>query len=64
MFLAGFSIIRSVRDLLFGPPSSKNKQRAAASGKNTTRKQADTQKKQRKIFRKDEGEYIDYEEIK
>jgi hypothetical protein len=58
MLLAGFSIVRSVRDLLFGPP------RKAASAKNASRKQAAPKKKQKKIFGKDEGEYIDYEEIK
>jgi hypothetical protein len=66
MLLAGFSIVRSVRDLFFGSPlsSGKNKQRPAATGKKTSRKQTDTQEKQKKIFNKDEGEYIDYEEIK
>jgi uncharacterized membrane protein len=62
MFLAGFSVIRGIRDILFGSPSGR--QRTAASGKNASRRQTASQKKQKKIFRKDEGEYIDYEEIK
>jgi hypothetical protein len=62
MFLAGFSVMRSIRDIFFGSPQSR--QRTGATGKNASHKQTGSQKKQKKIFNKDEGEYIDYEEIK
>jgi hypothetical protein len=67
-FLAGFSIIRAVRNALFGPPpnarNAKQQQRKS-SGKNTSRTQAQSAPPPRKkIFAKDEGEYIDYEEVK
>jgi hypothetical protein len=66
-FLAGFSIIRGIRNALFGPPpNARNaKQQRAASGKNTSRKQTHSAPPPRKkIIEKDEGEYIDYEEVK
>lgn len=66
-FLAGFSIIRSVRDALFGPSSNSRKtsrQHRTGSGRNTSREQTDnSSRSKKKIFKKDEGEYIDYEEV-
>ncbi|MDR1938114.1 MAG: DUF4834 family protein [Tannerellaceae bacterium] len=65
-FLAGFSIIRTIRDALFGPPpSARNSKQQRATGKNTSRGQTPPSAPSRKkIFKKDEGEYTDYEEVK
>ncbi|MDR1918089.1 MAG: DUF4834 family protein [Tannerellaceae bacterium] len=65
-FLAGFSIIRTIRDALFGPPSgARNSKQHRTTGKNTSRGQTHASAQPRKkIFRKDEGEYTDYEEVK
>lgn len=57
-FLAGFSIIRSIRNLLFGPPQG------ARNNRKQRRTGPDKQASRKKIFKKDEGEYIDYEEVK
>ncbi|MDR1919818.1 MAG: DUF4834 family protein [Tannerellaceae bacterium] len=61
-FLAGFSIIRSIRDALFGPPPNSRNTRQRPSAKNTSQEQPKRSRK--KIFKKEEGEYVDYEEIK
>jgi hypothetical protein len=65
-FLAGFSIIRAIRDALFGPPSnarnSRQQQRTTTTGKKASTGQSARSRK--KIIKKDEGEYIDYEEIR
>ncbi|MDR1557006.1 MAG: DUF4834 family protein [Tannerellaceae bacterium] len=62
-FLAGFSILRSLRDALFGPPSgSRKSQQQTTAGKKTSHNRSAASRK--KIIRKDEGEYIDYEEVK
>jgi hypothetical protein len=60
-FLAGFSIIRGIRDALFGPPPSARNTKQRPTDKHTSHKQTSSHKK---IIKKDEGEYIDYEEMK
>jgi len=62
-FLFGFSVLRMMFKAIFGVQtaprkSSSNQQKA----KQTTKKTADPPAK--KIFSHDEGEYVDYEEIK
>jgi hypothetical protein len=59
--LAGFSVVRSIRRILFGAPPNARQQRRAGAGKTTSRESSRSRKK---IFKKDEGEYIDYEEVK
>jgi hypothetical protein len=56
--LMGFSVLRTIKNVLFGSSPRKNtrqQQRQTTQKKTTTRK---------KIFDKGEGEYIDYEEVK
>jgi hypothetical protein len=57
--LMGFSVLRTIRNVIFGNPEPKRttrqQQQHQTTQKKTTRK---------KIFTKDEGEYIDYEEVK
>jgi len=63
-FLFGFSVLRMLFKAIFGIPSdsrksSSNQQKA----KQTTRKSS-TPSAPKKIISREEGEYIDYEEIK
>ena len=53
VFLMGFSILRTFKNILFGSGSS--------GKKGEQRRQTSSRKK---IFAKDEGEYVDYEEVK
>jgi hypothetical protein len=66
--LAGFSIIRTIRNILFGPPPgarNTKQQRRTGAGKKTPHEQTHASRQSRKkIFGKDEGEYTDYEEVK
>ncbi|MDR0537766.1 MAG: DUF4834 family protein [Tannerellaceae bacterium] len=58
IFLLGFSFVRTILRFLFGTGSSNNSQR---------KQQQKTSKRptpHKKIFNKDEGEYVDYEEVK
>jgi len=64
--LMGFSVIRSFKEFFFGSPKSQNRQRSASqsrqsSTKSSTRPQ---QKNRKKVIDANEGEYVDYEEIK
>jgi len=68
IFSLGFSVVRLILRFLFGsrttsPNSSSrreshNQQQRGTSDNNNTRKNTS------KVFQKDEGEYVDFEEIK
>jgi len=63
--LLGVSVLRSFRDLFFGNP--KSRQRAASQNRQSNRTKSSSSRQQtnrKKIISADEGEYIDYEEIK
>jgi len=63
--LLGFSVVRSFKEFFFGSP--KSKQRAASQSKQNNQSKTSTnhQKQNRKkIISADEGEYVDYEEVK
>lgn len=74
VFLMGFSILRTFKNILFGSGSSRGKKgeqrsqtSSASSGQRTTTTVEDENTNaanRKKIFPKDEGEYIDYEEVK
>lgn len=73
VFLMGFSILRTFKNLLFGSGNSgkKGEQRrqpsSNASGQSQSRdtSEEDTAAANRKkIFTKEEGEYVDFEEVK
>jgi hypothetical protein len=53
----GFSVIRTIKNVLFGSGSNQKN----AHQQRTTHKKATSKKK---IFTKEEGEYVDYEEVK
>ena len=65
--LLGFSIFRTVLRFLFGDAKSSSKRPASRRNSSKTgaayRKQA-VPKSEKKIFSKDEGDYVDYEEVK
>jgi len=63
--LLGFSVVRSFKEFFFGSP--KSKQRAASQSRQSNRsKSSPNRPKQsgKKIISADEGEYVDYEEVK
>ena len=64
--LLGFSVIRSFKEFFFGSPKSKNRQRAASQSRqsNTKSSTRHQQANRKKVIDSNEGEYVDYEEIK
>ena len=68
-----FFILRTFKNILFGSGSSgkKGEQRRQTSGyssdarsNSSAREEYASQVSRKKIFAKDEGEYVDYEEVK
>lgn len=74
VFLMGFSILRTFKNMLFGSGSSNGKrgeQRRQTSNytggqqsSHDTNENDYTTVNRKKIFAKDEGEYVDFEEVK
>lgn len=74
--LLGFSVLRTIKNVLFGSGNSnakKGKQKrkksnsSASSAQNQSRTTAEetyAAANRKKIFTKDEGEYVDFEEVK
>ena len=63
--LLGFSVLRSFRDFFFGSPKSKQRSTSQSRQNNQTKGSANRQKQSRKkVISADEGEYVDYEEVK
>ena len=64
--LMGFSVIRSFKEFFFGRPKSANKQRSASQSRqnNTKSSTRPQQTNRKKVIDANEGEYVDYEEIK
>lgn len=73
VFLMGFSILRTFKNILFGSGSSNGKrgeQRRQTSTNSSRQQSYNTAEEdyasanRKKIFAKDEGEYVDFEEVK
>ena len=74
VFLMGFSILRTFKNMLFGSGSSSGKKgeqrRQTSSYAGGQQSSHDTNEEdyetanRKKIFAKDEGEYVDFEEVK
>lgn len=66
MFLMGFSIIRTFRNILGGntKKTSSQQYRRSDSRQQTHTRREPAQPSRKKIFAKDDGEYVDYEEVK
>jgi len=66
--LLGFSVIRSFKSFFFGNSKDKSKQRTTTNQQRSSGRTQNTMNTQRparkKVFTEDEGEYIDYEEVK
>lgn len=60
--LLGFSVIRTLRFLLFG--SNSRPQPQAKQKEQKAKKEEPQIKITRKVFNSEDGEYVDYEEIK
>ena len=63
--LLGFSMLRLFRDFFFG--STKSKQRSPSQNRQNSQTKSSTNRQQqsrKKVISADEGEYVDYEEIK
>lgn len=71
VLLLGVSLIRSAKSVFFGggskhtgnPHQASRSEEKSAAGRSETRRSSDSSKR-KKIFGEDEGEYVDYEEIK
>ncbi|MDL2208247.1 DUF4834 family protein [Parabacteroides sp. OttesenSCG-928-O15] len=67
MFLMGFSVFKTLREIFFGSSGKRTatNQRSRSAGQSAQQPRQEEQQPQRKkIFAKDEGEYVDYEEVK
>ena len=67
--LLGFSVIRSFKEFFFGSPKNKSqyRQRAASQSRQRSHTKSSTNRQQpnrKKVIDANEGEYVDYEEIK
>ena len=63
VFVFGFSIVRFIFRLLFGSGNDRNT-RQQQSSREQQNKTNYTEHNSPKVISKDEGEYVDYEEIK
>lgn len=70
MFLLGFSVVRTFKNILFGKGDSTKKGGQKRQTTSSNRRQNNSSTNQnyaaprKKIIGEDEGEYVDYEEIK
>ena len=68
LFLMGFSVFRVLKSLFFGSGNNERKtQQQRRQSNRTSSNQQYTQQEtsqRKKIIEKDEGEYVDYEEVK
>lgn len=65
VFLFGFSILRMLFKGIFGIPPSKSNNSSRNHQRQTKQSSKQTQTKStKKIITRDEGEYVDFEEIK
>lgn len=68
VFLMGFSIFRAFKYIFFGKDTNVNKNSSKRSQEKTSSNnptsQSNSSAEKKKIFSKDEGEYVDYEEVK
>lgn len=63
--LLGFSVLRSFKSFFLGNPKGHNKQRTGANQRSGRTRNTTAQRPPRKkVIPDDEGEYVDYEEVK
>lgn len=71
LFLMGFSVVRTFKTLLFGKDTNADKQKQQRKTSSSSRQRTDGtnsnasyEAPRKKIIAEDEGEYVDYEEVK
>ncbi|MDL2309721.1 DUF4834 family protein [Parabacteroides sp. OttesenSCG-928-B22] len=68
MFLMGFSVFRTLKEIFFGSSqkraASNQRRRPTEPSAQQRRQEPEPPTQRKKIFAKDEGEYVDYEEVK
>ena len=68
LFLMGFSVLRSFKRFFFGENNRSESSRPHNQRSSSTRAEAETRRsratQRKKIFTQDDGEYVDYEEVK
>ena len=64
VFLMGFSILRTFKNIFFGSGNSTRKGEQRRQTNSNTSGHRTPYVHRKKIFAKDEGEYVDYEEVK
>ncbi|MGM9797278.1 MAG: DUF4834 family protein [Parabacteroides sp.] len=68
LFLMGFSVLRSFKRFFFGESNRSENSRTQGSRRSSSRTEEDTHRSQttqrKKIFTQEDGEYVDYEEVK
>jgi hypothetical protein len=68
LFLLGFSVVRTFKNILLGSSNDRKREtRHRHSSNNATSRESHTQQDEtprKKIFTKDDGEYVDYEDVK
>jgi hypothetical protein len=62
--LLGFSFLRTLSRILFGGGGAKKTQRQSGNTSRQTNTHQKTAPNKKKIIPREEGEYVDYEEIK
>ena len=63
VLLLGFSVIRTFKRILFGAPKTETGRRHTNPTAGQQQARAEEYAK-KKLFTKDDGEYVDYEEVK
>ncbi len=69
LFLLGFSVVRTFKNILFGSSNDRKREthRHRTSNNNATSREEQAQQTEashKKIFTKEDGEYVDYEDVK
>lgn len=62
LFLVGFSVFRTIKGILFGGGKQAPGDQTRSQQRNQ-QQSSQSQPKHQKLFEKDEGEYIDFEEV-
>lgn len=62
--LLGVSFLRGLKNLFFGSSDNKRQSQQRQQQQQSHRQQQQENTARKKIFAKDEGEYVDYEEVK
>jgi len=62
--LFGFSFFRSLRSLFYGDDAKKNGRSASSQSRNGQQSASSKRASRKKVITEDEGEYVDYEEVK